>query len=83
MVSKSFILLEKSFLGTFIDIWRLFIGHTVSWRDAVTWQRCSTTSWKLDPAIGSYLSRPALDPTLAGLLLMASSTLSMKKLFHL
>ena len=26
--SKSFILLMKSFLGNFIDIWRLFTGHT-------------------------------------------------------
>ena len=28
MVSKSFILLGKSFWATFIDIWQLFTGHT-------------------------------------------------------
>ena len=28
MVSKSIIFLEKSFLATFIDIWRCFSGHT-------------------------------------------------------
>ena len=30
-VSKCFIFLVESFLGNFIDIWRLFAGHTASY----------------------------------------------------